>query len=179
MEIEQRLERILSHVNRWLEFAEKKNGALLAGNSALILGVVSRLQNASNIPPFAKFYVYFALLLVGAAATCCLISFLPQTQMPGLASRREANGDDNLLLFSDLADYSPADVLSALCQCTGESGAELNRLHTHYAEQIITNSRIAERKYDFFWVALWLTLAALVTPLVAAIIGLAIARHRS
>lgn len=178
MEVEQRLERILSHVNRWLEFAEKKNGALLAGNSALLLGVASRLQHAFNIPPFVRFYIYFALLLVGAGAVCCLVSFLPQTQMPWLASRRKPSEEDNLLLYSDLANYSPSKVLSALCKCISANETELNQLHTHYAEQIITNSRIAERKYKYFRVALWLTLIALATPLGAGIAGLLIATNR-
>jgi hypothetical protein len=178
MELEEQLERILSHVNRWLEFAEKKNGALLAGNSALILGVLSLVQR-TPASSYLRIYIYAALGLVAAAAVCCLLSFLPQTQMPWLASRRKTSDDDNLLLFSDLADYSPSKVLSALCECIGENERELNQLHTHYAEQIITNSRIAERKYDYFRAALWLTLAALVTPLGAGVVHLLISRDRS
>lgn len=182
MEVEEQLQWILSYVNRWLEFAEKKNATLLAGNTGLILGVLSLLQRVSPadpINPYLELYIYVALVLVAVAAACCLVSFLPQTRMPWLASRRRTGEDDNLLLFGDLADHSPSRVLSALCRRVGENEAGLTRLHNDYAGQIVVNSRIADRKYKYFTVALWLTSAALVTPLGAGIVYLLLVRDRS
>jgi hypothetical protein len=171
-QMEKRLRYVLSLVNGWLEFAEKKNAALLAADSAAVFGVLACLDRATSLHVGILLCLYLGLALLGLAATCCLISFIPQFQIPWLAARRKTSRDDNLVFYADIANYDPASFLQALYEHSGIEEIKDDALMSDYAEQIITNSRIAERKYRCFNTAIWLTVAAVLTPLGAIVICL-------
>lgn len=170
--MEDRLRYILSSVNDWLRFAESKNAALLVANSAVIFGVLRVLKGSTPLRDGLMLYLYFSLSLLVLSGALCFLSFIPQLEIPWLASQRQTTDDDNLVFYAEIADYSPQDLLKALYR---KSNLELDDpapLEEDYAAQIVVNSRIAVRKYRFFSAAIWLALIAIVTPVGAALIYL-------
>jgi len=72
----------------------------------------------------------------------------------------------NLLYFGDIEELDPKDYLARMAASRRErprssSGADL----MDYAEQIVTNSRIAVKKYRLFRVGVIITIAGLMIGL--------------
>jgi hypothetical protein len=162
--MEDRLHRILALVNEWLKFAEAKNAALLAANSAIIFGSLKVLETSPPLPRWLLIYIYLAIVAVALAASLSLLSFLPKTRLPWLGSTKRPTPEDNLLFYGDIACYDPRSFLEALYRQAGTNFSQPDSLEEDYAEQIIINSRIALSKFRFFSLALWITVSALLTP---------------
>jgi hypothetical protein len=58
------LEKSYNHTNQWLKFAESKNGALIALDSALLIGILTLYRSFSAI----KFLDYYSLLVLSILA---------------------------------------------------------------------------------------------------------------
>ena len=165
--MEERLRYILSTVNRWLEFAEKKNGALLVADSAVVFAILALLKDGSAPQIWMAIGLYSAQFLLILSALCSLTSFFPKRHIPWLASRRQASETDNLLFYGDIANYDPSGYLRALySQCNPKD--ETLPIEEDYAGQIVMNSRIAVWKYQCSNGALWIMTGALV---VLAVVG--------
>jgi len=83
--------------------------------------------------------------------------------------RKKPAETDNLLFYGDIASYDPAGYLQALYKhCDAKD--EALPIERDYAQQIVMNSRIAVRKYEWFTTSVWLTIGALVT-LIASGVG--------
>ena len=160
------LEKAFSNVNEWLKFAEQKNAALIAFNSAVVFGLLSL-----SLPPnvVLRGYVYLAVALLAIAVILALASFIPRTRIPWVMPRSRNDEDDNLLFFGHAANYTPERYLAALAKALGETPEPCGRIEKMYAEQIVMNSKIALYKYSCFTAGIWLTLSAFLTPIPAAI----------
>lgn len=157
----------MAQVNEWLKFAEAKNGALVVLNSAVV---------ALSIPPaiashpwtdLAQLWLWTSWLLLAAGLLIALLSFLPATQIPFLDPAQPTSPNDNLIFFGHARNYDVEEYLHALRERTGaphDSGWERD-----VAGQIITNAKIASWKYSCFKGALWCTIAAIVTPVLAGL----------
>lgn len=168
--MEERLGHILSIVNEWLKFAEAKNAALLAANTAIIFAVLRVLDSKTICRQWLSAYLLLGLLLLAAAAFIALVSFIPQVRIPWLALRRQPSSRDNLLFYGDIAYYDPTNYLQALGARTTPAANAFSSFEQDYAVQIVTNSRIALRKYVLFSAAIWLTLTAVLSLPVAIVI---------
>ena len=164
-EVEDRLRYILSLVNEWLKFAEAKNGALLAVDSAMIFGVFKLSE--SGWPHVGLFYLTISVLI--ASAVSCLISFIPKLKMPTFTMKREPDSGDSLIYYGHIAKYNPENYLKALYGQADTGSVSPSSLEVDYAKQIVTNSRIALRKYFCFTVALWFAVGALTLLLIASL----------
>ena len=79
--------------------------------------------------------------------------------------------DDFIGIPTDIANYDATDYLETLHALEGNtSDTRASSIEEAYAQQIIANSRIASMKYRYFGVALWLTVSAVLTPILAAVL---------
>ena len=169
--MEDKLKEIFENVNGWLKVAESKNGALVIADLAIAVGLLQLIKGVDDPNAFWMCYAYIAIVLSLISAAVCLTSFVPQLRMPWFTGRGDPSHDDNLLFFGHIAKYPPGNYLQRLYRLRNEQPPEnLSEFELDYAEQIVTNSRIAQRKYDTFSIGAWLTIAAVATPLIAVIL---------
>ena len=164
--MEERLRYILSTVNEWLKFAEAKNGALLAVDSAIIFGALKLVSDASWLNAILS---YSTVSLAIASAVSCLVSFIPRINLPSFTLRKIPEKDTSLLFYAHIAKYNPESYLKALCSQSCDSMESSSSLEIDFARQIVTNSKIAVKKYNCFTVGLWLTVTALILLLLSGI----------
>lgn len=162
------LDDILIKVNEWLRFAESKNAALLA----LITGMTFAFLNygkSINIldSEFGSLYFYNFITFMVLALCTVLMSFLPQTKLLWLWEEKRKSTSPNICFYSDLAGHDPRKLVRDIYPTAMDTKNNLQNIMICIAEQIVTNSKIAKRKYNYFRVALWSVLSGIFTPLVS------------
>jgi len=164
--MDEKLQDIFSNINDWLKFAEAKSATLIACNGALIFGI-SRL--ISSFDPKGGYLLYLLLILVLCilSIAICFLSIIPSLSMPWEKKPSGISDKDNLLYFSDIAKYTPLAYLNALKDKLELKGSAFTGYQKDFSNQIIVNSVIADRKYRAFQKAIWLTLAAVISPVLA------------
>lgn len=169
--MEEKLKEIFSYINHWLNFAEAKNGALIVVNSAFVIGIAGIItNNDANISNWIRLYMYSALGLLLLAIGLALWSFLPMLD-------RFANcGNDNyenaiLIFFQDISKCKNAEEYVKriykdyynIEKCENDIG----KLELDYAKEIIYNSKVTVRKYKCFKYALYCSIGAILSPIIA------------
>ncbi len=167
--MEERLKSVFDNVNEWLKFAEKKNAALIAFDSAVAFGVIGILKDVEGLPRWIDWYLGFLVVLLLLGTIFSLLSFLPQLRVPWIFPRSRRDKRDSLLYFGHIAWHTPDSYIEALAQATNKRTKEPAPVEKLYAEQIVRNSQIALNKYLWFSAALWVTLTAFATPVAPAI----------
>ena len=164
---EEKLRFILYGVNEWLKFAEAKLGVLVAINGSVAFAALSLLNEQLQ----AGIYTRTALLLLALtnviSMMLCLASLAPCLFPIRCAKSRGTRATVNLLYFGDIEALDPKDYLARTAASRRErprnsSGADL----MDYAEQIVTNSKIAVKKYRLFTAGVQITGAGLVVAVV-------------
>lgn len=163
---EERLRFILSGVNDWLKFAEAKLGVLVAINGSVAFSALSLLNEQSQAGICTRTALLLLALFNGISMLVCLASFVPRRSPIRCAKSRGARATVNLLYFGDIAELRPEDYLASMATDRYErppdsSGADL----MDYAEQIVTNSRIAVKKYRLFKAGVIITMIGLMIGL--------------
>jgi len=166
--MESRLLVVFKNVNEWLRFAEAKNAMIIAFNGVVFFGV-ARLIKLDEIKDIKilLIYLYICFIFLGFSTLVAILSFVPQLKqiVPSMDFKSE---NDNYLFFMTLKDKKTEEIINIY-----NSEDETNTpFHRHLAEQIITNSGITKRKYDHFTFACWLTIASIMTPVVAVLYAL-------
>jgi hypothetical protein len=167
--MEEKLRYILTMVNEWLKFAEAKNGALLVADTAILFGVFTVLNRSAA----QRVFIYLAVVLVIVSAISSLVSFIPQLKVLSFTSKKRTGKKANLLFYGDIAEHDPQSYIEALHAESGTESKVIEPMEVDYAQQIITNSRIAVRKYRCFNVGLYPTILALLFLLAASLISVA------
>lgn len=161
--LEDRLTFIFSNVNEWLKFGEAKNGALLAINITSIFSAFDKIPyDTSN---WLLFFIWFFILMNLFSAFTVLASYLPHLKAPEkIHSWLIMSNTKNALYYGDLSQMTSNDLINLL---------NLQVQTTPYAlmiaDQIICNSKIATKKYEFFTLALYFTVTAYIFPVFAAL----------
>jgi hypothetical protein len=122
-------------------------------------------------------YVYEALLFLFLSAVFCLVSFIPQVNVPWLGSMHPPEKEDNLLAYGDIASYDSKLYLEALYKQESVDLKRVDPFEEDLAELIVLYSRIALRKYSLFNFGVWCVLSAIGTPVVAIVIYLIRKKH--
>jgi hypothetical protein len=177
--MEQRLREILAIVTDHQKFAEAKNGALLALDGALVIAVLQLIASNSDMDRRLFAYLVCVLSLAAISGAVALLSFVPQTRVPGVRTIGEPEEHDTLIFFGDIQKYSVDRYLDALRSAAQDSTANVTALERMYAGQVIINSRIAARKFTYFKYAVWIVVGGLTTPLIALLIYPIIRDHHS
>jgi hypothetical protein len=146
--MEERLSHILTLTNDWLKFAETKNTGLLVFTGALSLGVLQRVNE--HVAPHVRYIAAIGLVLLAGAALCALASFNPYLKPGKLKAPAPPADDDNMIFFGHTAKYTPKEYLKRIAALSPPANDENSGIQEHYAHQIITNARIALRKYAWF-----------------------------
>ncbi|PKL58854.1 MAG: hypothetical protein CVV34_00705 [Methanomicrobiales archaeon HGW-Methanomicrobiales-5] len=170
--MDDKLKSIFANVNEWLKFAEAKNAVLVALDGGAVLGVLGLLKEQTKLPEWVTIYLWLFVIFNTIALTIALFSFLPQTKIPYFWMRSEPDSNDNLLFYGHIKKYDVTQYLSALYINDGQHHNDFSKMEIDYANQIIVNSQIADRKYNYFRVALWFTISAILTPLIGGLLYL-------
>lgn len=149
--IHDELKAVFENVCHWLEFAEAKNAALIAFNIAVVAAIMT-LNSISTISALL-------ILLCLSSVFVSILSFLPNVNLPDISRSPHSN---NLLYYSDIAQYSPEKYLADFATKYYQIEIQLskNLLLDDYASEIVANSRIAVKKYRCFTIAAWLDILA-------------------
>lgn len=169
--MDEKLKDIFSNINDWLKFAEAKSATLIACNGALIFGI-SGLISSFELKGAYLLYCILMLALCILSIAICFLSIIPSLSMPWEKKPSGTSDKDNLIYFSDIAKYTPVAYLNALKDKLELNDFEFTGYQRDISNQIIINSVIAEKKYRAFQNAIWLTLAAVISPLLALLVFL-------
>jgi hypothetical protein len=153
------LQFVLTTTNDWLKFGEAKNLAALAFAGTAI-GAYVRAVDIINLPIAVKIFVSAGIAGLTIAGISALLSFIPTLNIPYLYSKRAPQDSDNLLFYGHIAHYQPSEFLERTEKLVGQQHHDA--IDEHYAAQIITNARIALRKYRLFSAACWSGLAGII-----------------
>lgn len=169
MNLEDKLLKIFGNVNDWLKFAEAKNAALITFNGVILFNSYNLFKSIFNISFWLDFYIYSFIICLILSILISLFSFYPQTNISKSTSKAP-NDNDNLIFYTHIIKYKEIDYLNALnIAANQQNNKESNpsKIELNYATQIITNAKIADRKYMCFKFAIWFTMAGILTPIIA------------
>ncbi|KAA2215750.1 Pycsar system effector family protein [Maribacter flavus] len=163
--MEEKLELIFKNVNDWLKFAETKNAMLLGFNGVVFFGIL-KLFIWQSFPDVLslKIYLVSAMIMLSVSSLGALLSFVPNLKIlrPSFDFKKE---NDNFLYFDVLRCKTANDIINRY----RNENEKIEDYHKHLAEQIITNATITKRKYDYFTLALWLSISSFLTPILGAV----------
>ena len=167
MSLEDQLYKIFSNVNDWLKFSEAKNAMIIAFNGASVYGItktfdLEKVKGSSVL----SVYLLIVITLLTFSTICSLISFAPQVRIikggwyaPDVAS--------NIFFFEYLKTKTAIGILKEVSR--KHDGEEFSNIEKDLAEQIRQNSIIASRKYSYFTISVWISIAAYITVPLALI----------
>lgn len=167
--MDEKLNYIFSNINDWLKYAEAKSATLLAGNAGLIFGA-SKMAKTFSVDGCLAIYCAICITLCLLSLTLCLLSFVPALKMPWESKPSGVSDDDNILYFFDIAKYTPIAYMNKLAKKLNLDNFTYSDYQKDIASQIITNSVIAKRKYMYFKIAIWLTVFAVISPIIGVVI---------
>lgn len=155
------LDKNLDSVNSWLQFAETKNAAL----TAFVVAMLAVIYGGEVINHLVLKTIITVIYVISLFLS--VISFYPKYKKDVWACDGTYEIDDNLIFWKDIAKYSVNDYLKAVSEKIFET--ESNRfdlLQRMYAEELITNARIAKVKYMLFEAATkFVILATVLLPI--------------
>ncbi|SFL42037.1 hypothetical protein [Halanaerobium salsuginis] len=109
------LEKAYNHTSQWLKFAESKNGALIALDSALLIGVFSLFTKSSSLKVLNYYFLWIISFLIISMVISSL-SFIPvlSKDKQDKVSSKKIDQDKNILFFSVIKDLTPNEYLDLL-----------------------------------------------------------------
>lgn len=160
--MEKKLELIFDNVNNWLKFAETKNAMLLGFNGVVFFGIIRLyLSDLIKVEGVLKLYLSVALIFLLISSLVLLLSFIPNLKILRPTFNFKKN-NDNYLFFDVLRCKTKDEIINRY----KNNDEIIEDYHIHLAEQIITNATITKRKYDYFTLALWVSISSFLTPVI-------------
>jgi hypothetical protein len=162
--MEDKLKEIFSNVNDWLKYSETKNGVLLTLNGGVILGILSQMKDTTDsLLPYVKWLTlpFFTISLI-----ILMISFLPIRDKffkRTFVLSSQKLSELNLLFYGDLKCLTANIFLKKLYEANGQAlPASYSKNELDYANQILNNSGITDRKLTLFTIATTIDLIGIV-----------------
>jgi hypothetical protein len=164
MEKETTLLNIFNNINRWLEYAEKKNTYIFSLFSLMIIFTpfIGRLSSLNSLIKISigVFYILYVITMI-----ITIISLFPKTIISkdklSNGKNKKLKESDNLLFYGDIAKYSREEYMDRLEKKYRINICESEYL-IHLVDQIIINSNITQDKMNLFKYTSVLTIIALV-----------------
>jgi hypothetical protein len=151
--LEKALSASLARIIDQVKFAETKNGALIAFNTAWTVAIANLLSRVDGPPAGYENVLRYAATLFLLSAFVALLSFLPRRKLDLFYPKRDRPGRDyNLIFFGDIVrcDISEVgDLMAARYLPKGNASASPEYL-ADLSNQICVNSHIASRKFTLF-----------------------------
>jgi hypothetical protein len=158
---------VLGTVHSQLQFAETKNGALLAVNLAVAVSIATIFDDMAELPLAVIVCLSMVMAGLAIAAFTALWSFLP---VHGAArhefSKGTEGGGANLFFWGEIAMFTPKHYAEKLLKAFGVARSP-SRVELDLADQIVINAGIAQRKFKVFNTAALITI---VTAGVSAVV---------
>jgi len=167
--MEAKLTTIFENTNDWLKFAEAKSASLIALNGLAVFGILRVIKDI-QLSDVMTVYVYAAIAQISLSALISLASLIPSLEMPWLFKKQSPNPSDNILYFEHIAKHSEESYLAALSKACEVNDRSFTPYERMLADQIITNSVIARRKFKLFKASLWLLVSGIATPVGAIVV---------
>jgi len=182
-ETDGRLEYLFDNVNRWLQFAEAKNGVTLTASGAALFGVFHVIYSL-KVPPLHPALTVMAFGLI-AVILSSLLSFwsklfigqtfaekfydklIGQRVLTGARSRVPIEMR-SLMFYGHIRLFECSEYQQTLARFLGQK-SPLTAWQKTLAEQIWVNSRIAYRKYTLFNVSIDLVFLAILASVLVFI----------
>ena len=166
------LEKVYSHTNQWWKFAESKNGALIALDSALIIGILSLFKSFISIKILYYYFCWVISFLIISLVISSL-SFIPilSKNNQDKVSFEEIDKKKNILFFSEIKNLTPDEYLDLLIKKIQVKNSKITKYAKDYAEQIINNSKIADNKYRLFKWALYFFVTGILPFMILVFLG--------
>lgn len=170
-DVEVKLKEIFDDVNKWLAFAEAKNGAMIALNGAVLAGLVNVLLNKDFNDYFnilVKISLYISIGFTVVALIFSLISFLPHLSV---FTAMDIYCEEEYILnfYGDIAKYkNEKQYIKDIYKCyfdVDKTESQLSKMELDYGKEIIINSCITVKKCRWFKLSLQSTISAIVTPI--------------
>jgi hypothetical protein len=166
---EERLLKVLGIVTDWLRFAESKNAALIGFDGASIYGITQALGiDFIRKSPLLAGYAVFVIVLLVISAVASLLSFVPNLK-PFSTKPAQGVNEPNFLFFEHLKSQSEVAIIQSICE---SDEVAFSRFERDAASQIRHYSNIVSKKYAYFTVAVWITVSAYITPVLAGAFAL-------
>lgn len=140
---------LYERVTIWLQFADAKNGALIALSIAICAVLMRTMASAQGGATEIPLAFKISLCLSSLSALIAVLSFLPVLSNPDPQHREVVSIDDNLYFFYDIATYDAKSFLAALSELHGTPVPRTD-FPAALADQIVANARIVVRKLEFF-----------------------------
>lgn len=158
---------IFSNVNNWLNFAEMKNGVLIALEVAFLAALDSMDMFGQEVK-----------LGIEIMAIICmfppLFSFIPRLNSYAKKKTGWVKQPDSIIFYADIAKYEWEEYISLLykrVQSVEKEWKEVPVIEQEYAKEIIVNARIALFKYKCFSVGLRMLLILLLFVVAAFLVS--------
>lgn len=151
------LKDIFENTNRWLAFAESKNGVLLGVNGLFLFKMLDWLNGVEDSILNTKM-IWILLIIFISTTLLILKSFFPNCSSfidKEIDTCKESNGYSRILIFyEDISKYESSKIyLMDIYKYYFKVDVDLKELTKHeldYAKEILINSRIASYKYKCF-----------------------------
>lgn len=166
--IQDLLKDIFNNVNNWLTHAEAKNAALVAFNIAC-LSFISDMKESVNVG--ILYYIVCVGMLL--STILALISFFPKMGKDTKDQSRHSDRD-NLIFYMDIAKYDKEQYIKAVFRQYAKMDildTEVQKIETHFAEEITYNAAVVIRKYKWFNYAIKTEILMLVILVITLIIA--------
>lgn len=162
-ELEEKLQNLYKDMNDLLRFAEAKNIGLIAFNVGVIIGMTKLITDYNPLWEISWFYVFWYVLVMNLISVYfAFISVVPQIKHK--ESELAVYNTDNLLFFGQIASMKPSDFLKNFSE-KYKLESKNHSYETDLVRQIIIVAQIAFRKMKFFRIAIYCTIAGIITPI--------------
>ena len=163
--VEETLWRVFENINRWLQYAERKNAVVLT-----FIGIQLTLIKVL-VKDIDGWLFILSLVVLGLCFVTTLISFFPQTIIPWWfyfysKSSDETSEEDNLLFYGHIKKYSQSAYVDTMEKYLG-GVIRGHRTLEDLCGQIVRNSEIASKKFRIFKVTAVLLIAGQILLLIS------------
>jgi hypothetical protein len=170
----QELKDIFANVNDLLRFAETKHGGVIAFNVAAVAVLCSLVFDKDKVAPHSLQMCLFlgAAALFVLATLVSLRSFLPVLSNK-VGSTKKPSSPLNVVFFGHIRFFDTASYLLAVYEKiygVPPSTKAWTKLDEDYANQIIVNSQITQRKFELFRTCGYITLLGLIVFLAGVLV---------
>lgn len=163
------LKDIFENTNKWLIFAESKNGILL-GLNGVILFKISDCLNGIEVTMLNTKMIWILFIVFLISTVIILKSFFPNystfMDKPINMCKEVYDGSNVLMFYEEISKYESSEMyLRDLYKYYFDKDVEpqnMKKYELDYAKEILINSRITSSKYKHFKWALRLDSLAII-----------------
>jgi hypothetical protein len=153
---------LFNNINRWLEFAERKNTYTFSFFSLMVI-FTPFIGKLTDINCLIKISISVFYLLYVFTIIFTLLSFFPVTKISKKiiehGKDKKISDNDNLIFYGDIYKYSSQEYITAL-QNKYKIDLANSELSKNLIDQIIMNANITKNKMEYFKICITLTVIA-------------------